>query len=152
MKVIGAHELLDSLITVTDYREPDPRGRRPVKENLKRPAAPVPLARFFDTREYDDDATEFAFGVPQMLKLMNTGLTNRAGEAAARVAKSAGGDKARVIEDLYLTALTRRPKPAELERMLGYVEKHESPQRGLCRRDVGAAEQRGVRVESLTPT
>ncbi|HEX4589787.1 MAG TPA: DUF1553 domain-containing protein, partial [Gemmataceae bacterium] len=135
VKVIGAHELLDSLVTVTHYHEFDPTGRRPMRpmaDNPKRPPGPMSLARFFDTREYDDDPTDFPFGVPQLLKLMNTNLTNRAGDAAARVAKAAGGDKARAIEDLYLNALTRRPKPAELERMLAFVEKQENPQRGYA--------------------
>ncbi|HEX4589167.1 MAG TPA: DUF1549 domain-containing protein [Gemmataceae bacterium] len=135
VKVIGAHELLDSLATVTHYHEPDPAGRRPMRpmlDNPKRPPGPVTLTRFFDTREYDDDLTDFPFGVPQLLKLMNTNLTTRAGEVATRIAKAAGSDKARVIEDLYLTALARRPKPAELERMLAYVEKQGNPQRGYA--------------------
>jgi hypothetical protein len=105
---------------------------RPMLDNPKRPPGPVTLTRFFDTREYDDDLTDFPFGVPQLLKLMNTNLTTRAGEVATRIAKAAGSDKARVIEDLYLTALARRPKPAELERMLAYVEKQGNPQRGYA--------------------
>jgi hypothetical protein len=103
-----------------------------MNNNPKRPEGPVPLTRFFDTREYDDDPTDFPFGVPQVLKLMNTNLTHRAGEMAARAAQSAGGDRSRVIEALYLTALTRRPKPAELERMLGYVAKQGNPQQGYA--------------------
>jgi hypothetical protein len=136
VKVIGAHELLASLVTVTDYREPDPARRpmRPMNDNPKRPMGPPTLARFFDTREYDDDPTEFAFGVPQMLKLMNTGLTNRAGEVARRVAEAAGGDRRRVIEDLYLTALSRRPQPAELQTMSAFVAKQGNPLQGY--RDV----------------
>ena len=103
-----------------------------MKDNPKRPQGPVSLARFFDTREYDDDPTDFPFGVPQVLKLMNTNLTTHAGETARRVSQSAGGDRRRMIEDLYLTALTRRPKPAELERMLGYVAKQSSAQQGYA--------------------
>jgi hypothetical protein len=135
VKVIGAHELLASLVTVTGFHEADSQGRRPTRpmnNNPKRPDGPVPLTRFFDTREYDDDPTDFPFGVPQVLKLMNTNLTHRAGEVAVRAAQSAGGDRSRVIEALYLTALTRRPKPAELERMLGYVAKQNNPQQGYA--------------------
>jgi hypothetical protein len=135
VKVVGAHELLASLVAVTGFGEADSQGRRPMRpmnNNPKRPDGPVTLTRFFDTREYDDDPTDFPFGVPQVLKLMNTNLTNRAGEAAARVAKSTGGDRSRVIEDLYLTALTRRPKPAELERMSAYVARQSSPQQGYA--------------------
>jgi hypothetical protein len=135
VKVIGAQELLASLVTVTGFKENDPARRQPMRpDNQKRPATPPTLARFFDSREYDDDPTEFAFGVPQLLKLMNTGLTNRAGEVARRVAQSAAGDRQRVIEDLYLTALSRRPKPAELEKMTAFVAKQTNPQQGY--RDV----------------
>jgi hypothetical protein len=132
VKVIGAHELLASLITVTGFHEneADRLSGRPMKDNPKRPQGPVTLTRFFDTREYDDDLTEFPFGVPQILKLMNTNLTARANETARRLAHAAGGDKSRVIEDLYLAALTRRPKPVELERMLTFVSKQDNPQRG----------------------
>jgi hypothetical protein len=135
VKVVGAHELLASLATVTGGRESDGPRRGPMRPggNGKRPDGPVSLSRFFDTREYDDDVTEFPFGVPQVLKLMNTSLTHRAGDAAARVAgRAATSDRRRVIEDLYLTALTRRPKPQELERMLAFVAKQGNPQQGYA--------------------
>jgi hypothetical protein len=134
VKVIGAHELLASLATVTEHRESEGArrgGMRPSGNNGKRPDGPPTLTRFFDTREYDDDPTEFPFGVPQVLKLMNTNLTHRASETAARVAKSST-DRRRVVEDLYLTALTRRPRPAELDRMLAYVAKQGNPQQGYA--------------------
>jgi hypothetical protein len=128
VKVIGARPLLDSLVTATGFIEPDPGGRRgprgaAANNNIRRQAGPMPLARFFDTREYDDNVTEFAYGVPQVLKLMNTGLTNRANQVAARVMRSARNDQSRIIEDLYLMALTRRPRPEELERMAAFVAK-----------------------------
>jgi hypothetical protein len=135
VKVIGAHELLASLVTVTGFRDPsegDRRNPRPLNDNPKRPPGPMSLTRFFDTREYDDDPTDFPFGVPQVLKLMNTNLTARTGETVRRVAEAAGGDRNRVIEDLYLTTLTRRPKPAEMERMLSYVTRQGSPQQGYA--------------------
>jgi hypothetical protein len=134
VKVVGAHELLASLVTVTGSRDTDgPRRGGMMKQGGggKRPDGPVSTDRFFDTREYDDDVTDFPFGVPQVLKLMNTNLTHRAGDVAARVAgNAAGSDNKRVIEDLYLTALTRRPKPAELDRMVAFVAKQGNPTQG----------------------
>jgi hypothetical protein len=132
VKVVGAHELLSSLVTVTGVREAEGGRRGPMRPNAgKKGEGPVTLTRFFDTREYDDEVTDFPFGVPQVLKLMNTNLTHRAGEAAARVAgKAAASDRKRVIEDLYLTALTRRPKAEELDRMVAFIEKQGSPQNG----------------------
>jgi hypothetical protein len=135
VKVVGAHELLASLVTVTGVRESEGGRRGPMRggnAGKKGDSGPVTLTRFFDTREYDDDVTDFPFGVPQVLKLMNTNLTHRAGEAAARVAgKAAGSDGKRVIEDLYLTALTRRPRADELEKMAAFVAK-QGPQQGYA--------------------
>ena len=42
------------------------------------------------TRELEDDPTEFTYGIPQMLKLMNTNLTNSSAEAASRIVRSSG--------------------------------------------------------------
>jgi hypothetical protein len=122
VKVIGARQLLESLATATGYREKERETPKPAMPKGKA-AGPVTLVRFFDTREYDDDLTEYAYGVPQVLRLMNTNLTNRAAEAAKRIIKAAEGKRATVIEDLYLTALTRRPRAEELERMSKYIER-----------------------------
>jgi hypothetical protein len=135
VKVVGARELLDSLVVATGFREQDPGARRgprgvAANNNVKGRAGPLPLARFFDTREYDDAVTDFAYGVPQVLKLMNTGLTNRAAEAAGRVVRAANGDASRIIEDLYLTALSRRPRPEEIDRMAAYVATKGDPRQG----------------------
>lgn len=135
VKVLNAHELLDSLVVATGYRESDPptrRFQRPMVPNPRRVDGPVSLTRFFDTREYDDEMTEFSFGVPQILKLMNTNLTHRTNEVAGRVARNNGDDRRHAIEDLYLTALARRPKPDEMERMLAYVNKKASAQQGYA--------------------
>jgi hypothetical protein len=132
VKVIGARELLDALATVTGRREPESTARRPMRPAQKGDPGPVSLARFFDTRAYDDDPTEYPYGVPQILKLMNTGLTNRAADVARRIAKAANGDRHRAIEDLYLTALTRRPRPEEIERMLAFVATQDDPAEGYA--------------------
>jgi Protein of unknown function (DUF1549)/Protein of unknown function (DUF1553) len=128
VKVIGARQLLESLTVATGLLQPDPAARRgprgaAANNNVKRPAGPQPLERFFDTREYDDIVTEYAYGVPQILRLMNSPLTNRANQTAARVMRTNRNDQARVIEDFYLMALTRRPRPEELERMAAFVDK-----------------------------
>ncbi len=134
VKVIGARELLDALATATGYREretPNRQAGRPMN-GVKAPARPVTMVRFFDTRDYDDDPTEYAYGVPQVLKLMNSNLTQRAAEAAARVVRAGQGDRSRVIEDLYLTTLARRPRAEELERLAGYVAAQGDRQKGFA--------------------
>ncbi|MFO0807231.1 MAG: DUF1549 domain-containing protein [Gemmataceae bacterium] len=133
VKVLGARELLDSLVVATGVQE-----RSSGRDALTKKAGPPgkggdarPAVRFFDTREYDDDPTEYAYGVPQILKLMNTGLTNRTNEVGARVARAASGDKRRAVEDLFVTALGRRPRADELDRMLAYVAGRE-PAKGYA--------------------
>jgi len=126
VKVVGARQLLDSLATATGYQEKEREVPKMPLPKAKGVAGPVTLVRFFDTREYDDDLTEYAYGVPQVLRLMNTNLTNRTSEAAKRIIKAAEGKRAAVIEDLYLTALTRRPRAEEFERMSQYVERNDA--------------------------
>lgn len=133
VKVIGARELLDALTTATGYQEESANDRQVMRPAPQKGfAGPVSLVRFFDTREYDDDTTEYAYGVPQVLKLMNTNLTHRATEATRRIEKTAAGDRRRVIEDLYLTALTRRPRPDEIERMNAFVSRQSDASKGYA--------------------
>lgn len=120
VKMLGSRALLASIATITGVTEKAPEvGRRPVPP-VKRPP-PFSAQRFFDAREYDDDATEYSFGVPQMLKQMNTSLTLRSRELANRIAKANAGDRDATIHDIYLTILCRPPRTAELERMRDFA-------------------------------
>jgi hypothetical protein len=83
-----------------------------------------PLVRSFDNREYDDDATEFSYGIPQLLRLMNSNLTSGSARIGTQLAGKHKGDHARAIEEIYLTALSRRPLPRETERMIAHVSRH----------------------------
>src|SRR5262249_30772141 len=117
-------QLTESLNVVTkqEFRlARQPAGKRGVRD------AGDPLVRFLDTREYDDEATEFSYGIPQLLKLMNTNLTAASAQAAGQLARQHQNNHARVIEDIYLTALARRPTAVEQERMVAYVRKKSEP-------------------------
>lgn len=124
IKVLGARELVDSVVTLQAGRsgannrlEARQLQREKAKGKLSGPATGV---RFFDKREYEDEVTAFSYGIPQLLKLMNTQLTNNSG-MVARFAKP-GRDRDAVIVDLYLAALGRRPKVEELDRLESYIE------------------------------
>ena len=82
--------------------------------------APATGVKFFDKREYEDEVTDFSYGIPQLLKQMNTALTNGQGPIN-RFAK-AGRGRDEVIVDLYLAALGRKPRPEELDRLDQYAE------------------------------
>lgn len=122
VKVITAQQLIDSLAVVTGRQAARPAAPPAGKKGQGKMGGDL-LVRAFDTREYDDDATEFSYGIPQLLKLMNTQLTIASGQVARELAARHRGDHARVIEDVYLTALSRRPTQSEAARMIAHVEK-----------------------------
>ncbi len=133
VKVMSAHQLLDSLAVATSSRIQAPTGKMGkglAKAGAKSPAGTGgnPLVRFFDAREYDDDPTEFAYGIPQLLRLMNSNLTGASDVVAARLARS--GDRPKVVEEMFLIALARRPSPAEVARISAYLDRHSAPVKG----------------------
>ena len=120
MKVIGAQELIDSIQLVTGRSAPRDFQRFREKVAPKGVSAPATGVRFFDKREYEDDPTDFSYGIPQLLKQMNTGMTNSYAPVQ-RFAKP-GRDRAEVINDLYLTALGRPVSAKDLERLDKFAE------------------------------
>lgn len=121
IKVIGARELLDSLTIATGNRPSREAGRAPREKGpAKGVQAPATGVRFFDNREYEDSVLEFSYGIPQMLKQMNTGMTNNV-NVANRFGRT-GREPAEVIVDLYVAILARRPRGNELDRLVPFVE------------------------------
>lgn len=120
VKVIGAQELIDSIQLVTGRSAPRDFQRFREKIAPKGVSAPATGVRFFDKREYEDDPTDFSYGIPQLLKQMNTGMTNSYAPVQ-RFAKP-GRDRAEVINDLYLTALGRPVSAKDLERLDKFAE------------------------------
>jgi hypothetical protein len=119
VKVLSARSLLESLAVATGRPINLGGGNQANKSNKN--AAPGSLLRFFDTAEYDEDPTEFTYGIPQLLRLMNSNLSAGSTEAANRLVKAAGGSGPKAIEDIYLTVLSRRPSPTEAKRMADFV-------------------------------
>jgi hypothetical protein len=118
--VLDASVLLEAVATATSHHEKD-KTTMPKGKGAKNQPAPAGLLRFFDTREYDDDVKDYPYGIPQILKLMNSNLTNSGNDVVNRLAK--GSNKQKVIEDIYLTVLARRPSSAEVQRMTQFVAK-----------------------------
>jgi hypothetical protein len=73
---------------------------------------------------------EYQAGIPQALRLMNAPMLNANGPIVARLAQAANFKPPQVIEQLYLTTLSRRPTAQELERMTRYVREQETPRAG----------------------
>jgi hypothetical protein len=130
VKVMEARVLLASLAVVTGQkaREAAPKGKQGQRSLTG--TGGNPLVRFFDTREYDDDATEFSYGIPQILRMMNTRLTSTAPGVAQRLTGQSRGDPDRVLDDLYLATLARRPTDYERVRMKAYLARNSDPGQG----------------------
>src|SRR5262249_26235589 len=77
----------------------------------------------FVTADADGDPTQFTHGIPQFLLLMN-------GSSAANPQNlgklTIGKKKDEAVQALYHTVLSRPARAAELERMLGHLEKAEN--------------------------
>jgi hypothetical protein len=136
VKVMTAEQLVDSVAVVTGH-EPAarPRDIGKGKDKNKNKAAPSnkpASVAFFDTRDYDEDPAEFTYGVPQLLRLMNSYLGRSSMEVAQRVATSSGSDRRKAIETLYLNVLSRRPREEEVQRMLAFLAKQPDATRGYA--------------------
>jgi hypothetical protein len=87
------------------------------------------FVNFFSTKEEGDDPTEMSFGVPQFLRLMNSRPFNDGGAVVGQLMKDGAGTE-QVIEQLFLTALARRPTEAEAKKMAEFVARKAEPKDG----------------------
>jgi len=118
-------QLFDSVVTVIGQDKVGKRG----------PAAPAgkkgggqgtreQFVNFFLVVE-EPDVTAYQSGIPQALRLMNSAFTNNVQGALSQAIKNAGGNEpAKVVEQIYLTGLSRRPTADESRRMVEFVRNH----------------------------
>ena len=149
IKPMTPEQLYDSLFSVLGAQDDD-AGRapasRPRRGRATRPR--TTFVEFFRPGE-GTDPTEYATGIPQVLRLMNSPQMNRVGAFVAELVKS-GRTPARNVERLYLATLSRRPTPAETERLVAFLqERAPGRPRGVHRSPLGPAELERVRPESL---
>jgi hypothetical protein len=89
--------------------------------------------QFFHT-EADDDASavaDYAHGIPQVLRLMNSSEINNTTQVVARLMKTEGAP-ARVVEALYLRVLSRRPTPEETKKTVAFLAGDKELARGYA--------------------
>ena len=107
MRVLNAHQLLDSYSLALSRTVPINFGNRDA------------WTANFMPQDADEPATNLTQGIPQFLQTMNGNLGS-----GFTLPKAIGGKKRdEAINILYLTALSRRPRAEELERMLAHVER-----------------------------
>ncbi len=107
MRVLNPHQLLDSYSLALSRTVPILFGNRDA------------WTANFMPQDADEPATNLTQGIPQFLQMMNGNLGS-----GFTLPKAIGGKKRdEAINILYLTALSRRPRAEELERMLAHVER-----------------------------
>src|SRR5262249_25065459 len=121
VKVLSPEVLYDSLLLamgVDDLGE----ALRPPPQPQRGPALTgrEQFVNFFTTKEEGDDPNEFGFGIPQMLRLMNSAVFNKTTPVVEKLSTDAA-DRDKAIEGLFLTVLARRPTAVEAKKMADYV-------------------------------
>jgi hypothetical protein len=125
LRGLTPEQLYDSVATATGFRENSP-GLPPgvIAVGRNGSARDEFLTRFANQSE---KATEVQTSILQALSLMNGRLVAAAtdlkgSETLAAVLDSPFMDTRARVEALYLAALSRKPKPKELDRLVKYVE------------------------------
>jgi hypothetical protein len=134
IKVMSAEVLFDSLTQVLGAEPAAPTGGfgRAGAAGFGRGGpggGRQAFVRFFDTKDDASDATESGHGIPQYLRLMNSGSFNRGSKITEQLARDNIEPKA-AVEKLFLTALARRPTASEVEKMTTYLGKQADAKKG----------------------
>jgi hypothetical protein len=105
------------------------KGDRPVQKAKGVPGGP--REQFLNFFRVDDvDPQDYQAGIPQALRLMNSGHTNATQGIADQAMKAGGGDQNKIIGQLYLSVLSRPATAAEVSKMNDYVKKQGTPRAG----------------------
>jgi hypothetical protein len=99
--------------------------RRGVLQQQRDPNASVRTAfvAFFGNEEGNDDPTEYQAGIPQVLRLMNGPFTSGATFRVLTTTRMAQGPAA-ALDQIYLRILSRKPTPAEQQRLLAHLDRN----------------------------
>jgi hypothetical protein len=120
VRVLSAEQLFDSLAEVLG---PAPKAGFAEKAAGKKGGPQTLRGQFLNFfRVEDANPLDYQVGIPQALRLMNSAQTNRTEPAVARAMKT-GKAPERVIEELYLMTVARRPTPPEQEKLKAFVTK-----------------------------
>ena len=103
----------------------------PVKNAKKEAVAAIPNAELFDTAGYDESASNYSFGAPQLLRLMNAEVPRRSPALIVKL-QEGNPEPARVVEKLFLLTLARRPTADETKDMLALVKVSGEPAKGYA--------------------
>jgi hypothetical protein len=122
IKGLSPEQLYESVAQATGYQDPTPPNQVPIRVLNNSPSAEL-LNKFANS---SDKRTEVQTSILQALSLMNGRLITDAtslerSETLAAIADAPFMDTAQRIETLYLTTLSRKPRPEEAARLVAYV-------------------------------
>ena len=118
VKMMTAEELFDSLTMITGAGV----GGNDTKKIGVKGVTSGPRANFVNfyvAGAEEFNATEYEAGIPQALRLMNSKI---AGNPAA-LKQFGTGKPADILEKMYITALSRRPTDAEVQKLTAHLGK-----------------------------
>jgi len=129
MKVLTPEQLYDSFTVVMGPPAREDRGG--LRAAVGRGIIATPRGAFvaFFGLEDGADPTEFQTGIPQVLRLMNSNLSNSQ-TPLGRLVQSEKVEKN--VEQLYLATVNRRPSDKELESRTAYVKKAGTAKEGYA--------------------
>lgn len=120
VKALTPEQLFDSLEMVLGKQGPiRPNANAKAAQRGQQNNARAAFVAFFDVED-NADPTEYQSGIPQALRLMNSGQMNGNGTLLTQVAKK---DTDAAVEEIYLATLARRPTATESARMKEYASK-----------------------------
>jgi hypothetical protein len=125
-------QLFDSL-TMVIGKEDRPRKKDmapPMGKGKKGAGQRDQFLNFFRVVE-EPDVMQYEVGIPQVLRMMNSGPTNAVQGIVDHAMKTAGPDNAKTIERIYLTALSRRPTAEETKKIVELVQKTPTSSRAV---------------------
>jgi hypothetical protein len=125
VRMMTADMLFDSLAVALSHAPADKaaKGANKAAKKLGGGGPRGEFRKFFHT-EADDDASavaDYAHGIPQVLRLMNSTQMNNTTTVVAKLLK-ADPSPGKVTEELYLRVLCRRPTEAEIKKVAAYVQ------------------------------
>jgi hypothetical protein len=128
LKTMTPEMLLDSVQVVFAVDKTDP-DMRPFRGGKKVRIAREEFIRFFRPRGEGNEPTVYTHGIPHLLHLLNAPLLNRSAPLVHKLCAT-DASRAEAITALYLAALSRRPRPAEVKLMTRYLERRKDARSG----------------------
>jgi hypothetical protein len=87
--------------------------------------------RFFGRAADAHRGNQYVYGIPELLRLMNSAPMNEAAPMIAELA-TRGDEPGQIVETLYLVALSRRPTASESSQMVQLARRNDSLEQGLA--------------------